>query len=238
MASLHIRPLHLGEITRQKMLFGYWVEPGAIVDAPVIAWYIEGGENKILVDTGGGDPTSQYASRFMPYKREKHQDLENILKSVGITCEEIDIVIVSHLHWDHCAGNKLFRNARIIVQKQELEAARSPFPVQHGYVKELIEGVDYTIISGDTEIEKGITAILTPGHTYGLQGVLVATSKTRYFIASDTIGMFSNLECKPPLIGGIYVDMKLYYETFKRIEKLEAVILPSHDIKIFDKEVY
>lgn len=79
MSSLSVRPLYLGEITRQKMLFAYWEDPGMVIDAPVIAWYIEGGDKKILVDTGGGDPTVLHDSRFMPYKREENQAIENVL---------------------------------------------------------------------------------------------------------------------------------------------------------------
>lgn len=238
MTSLKIHPLHLGSITREKFLFSYWYKPGTIIDAPIISWYIEGAGKKILIDTGGGDPRFLADPRFKPYKREEHQAIENALKKIGVDCEDIDIVIASHLHWDHCAGNRLFQNARIMVQKDELMAARAPFPVQHGYAKSLIEGIDYTVISGDVEIAEGVTAILTPGHTYGLQGVLVEASTNKYFIAGDTIGLFSNLESDPPMISGIYVDMKLYYESLEKIARLQATILPGHDIRVFEKQVY
>lgn len=56
MSSIKIHPLRLGTITRQKNLFAYWLEPGTIIDAPLIAWYIEGSDKKILVDTGGETP--------------------------------------------------------------------------------------------------------------------------------------------------------------------------------------
>ena len=238
MSSLRVIPLNLGEITRQNMVFAYWEKPGMIIEAPIIAWYIEGGDQKILIDSGGGDPDALNDQRFMPYKRENNQIIENVLNDIGLKCEDIDIVIATHLHWDHCAGNKLFKNAKIIVQKKELLAARSPFPVQHGYLKELIEGVDYTVISGDVKIADGVTAILTPGHTYGFQGVLVEASEKRYFIAGDNVGLLSNLNSNPPLISGIYVDMKLYYESFEKMNKLSATILPGHDKKVFEKKVY
>ena len=53
MTFLAIHPLHLGSITRRKMVFGYFLEPDVTIDAPVIGWYIEGANKKILVDTGG-----------------------------------------------------------------------------------------------------------------------------------------------------------------------------------------
>jgi len=220
------------------MTFGYWLEPGKLIDAPLISWYIEGSDQKILVDTGGGDPSEAHP-RWRPYKREKDQSIENALNKIGVRCEDVDILIVTHLHWDHSAGNGLFLNAKIIVQEEELRAARSPFPINvHAYIKEIVEDIDYTVISGDQEIAKGVKVFLTPGHTYGLQGVLVEAEKKRYFIASDTFGFFKNLETEPPLISGIYVDLKKYYESLRKISNLSAFVLPGHDFRVFEKKEY
>jgi glyoxylase-like metal-dependent hydrolase (beta-lactamase superfamily II) len=210
------------------------------MDAPLISWYIEGSDKKILVDTGGVDPTKAHP-RWNPYKREKDQSIENVLKKFGMTCEDIDIVIVTHLHWDHCGGNGLFPKAKIIVQQEELQSARSPLPISaHSYshIKTIVEDINYTIISGDKEIAKGVTAILTPGHTYGMQGVLVEARKRRFMIAGDTFGLFKNLEQSPPQISGFYVDLRKYYESIDIITKLSAFILPGHDFKVFEKKVY
>lgn len=238
MASLKIRPLHVGTITRQAMTFCYWLDPGKLVDVPLISWYIEGSDKKILVDTGGGDPSEAHP-RWKPYTREKDQAIENALKKIGVKCEDIDIVIVTHLHWDHSAGNGLFSKAKIIVQKEELLIARSPFPIMtHAFIKSIVEDINYTVVSGDQEISKGIKVFLIPGHTYGMQGVLVDAKTKRYFIASDTFGFFKNLETDPPTISGIYVDLKKYYESLEKISQLSAFILPGHDFKVFDREVY
>jgi glyoxylase-like metal-dependent hydrolase (beta-lactamase superfamily II) len=83
-----------------------------------------------------------------------------------------------------------------------------------------------------------VKVLLIPGHTYGMQGVLVDGETKKYFIAGDTFGFFKNLETDPPLISGIYVDLKKYYESIEKISKLSAIILPGHDFKVFDKEVY
>lgn len=238
MPSLKIHPLHVGTITRQKMTFCYWLEPGVIADVPLICWYIEGADKKILVDTGGGDPADAQP-RWLPYTREKDQVLEKALGRRGVQCEDIDIVIVTHLHWDHSAGSKLFPRAQLIVQQDELNSARNPFPIMsHGYIKHIVEEVDYTVISGDKTIAPGVTVMRIPGHTYGFQGVLVEAEKQKYFIAGDTFGFFRNLETDPPTISGLYVDLKLYYESLKKIAGLSAFILPGHDFKVFDRTVY
>jgi N-acyl homoserine lactone hydrolase len=238
MPSIKIHPLYLGTITRQTMTFAFWLDPGKVMDAPIIAWYLEGSSKKILVDTGGGDP-SKANPRYLPYRREKEQTIENALRRIGVSCEDIEIVVATHLHWDHSAGNDLFPRAEVIVQEEELNYARSPFPANaHGYIRRIVEEVEYTVISGDKEIADGVQLILTPGHTYGMQGVLVEGAQKRYFIAGDTFGLFRNLESDPPLISGVYVDMRKYYETLHKISGLSAFILPGHDFKVFDQKVY
>jgi len=238
MSSVKIRPLHIGTITRQKLIFYHWLEPGQLTEAPLISWYIEGSDKKILVDTGGGDPSKAHP-KWLPYVREEDQSLENALKKIGLTCEDMDIVVTTHLHWDHCIGNDLFPNAEIIVQEEELKSARSPFPIaQYGYKKSIVEDVDYAVISGDKKIAEGVELIFTPGHTYGMQGVLVEAETEKYFIAGDTFGIFKNLEEDPPMISGIYVDLRKYYQSIEKITQLGAFILPGHDFKVFDREVY
>ena len=71
-----------------------------------------------------------------------------------------------------------------------------------------------------------------------MQGVLVEAQNRRYVIAGDTFGLFKNLEQNPPLISGFHVELRKYYESIKKIMKLSAFILPGHDFRVFEKEVY
>ena len=167
-----IHPLNGGTITRPMTGFGFGFGP-EIVNVPLICWYIEGADKRIVVDTGGGDPLKA-PPKAAPYKREADQSLEAALKKIGVRCADIDIVVVTHLHWDHCGETDLFPKAKIYVQKEELETARSPFPklLANGYFKKMLEEIDYTIITGDKEIAKGVKIVFTPGHSYGFQSVL------------------------------------------------------------------
>jgi len=233
-----IYPLNLGTITRPMSVFGYGFG-SEIVDVPLIGWYIEAFDKKILVDTGGGDPLTAIP-RAAPYQRSDEQSLENALKKIGITCQDIDMVVVTHLHWDHCGGNDLFPQSEIIIQKEELEAARFPFPITaEGYIPKMVNDIEYEVISGDKRITKEVSVIFTPGHTYGFQGVLVACESGKVFIAGDTFTFFKNLEQTPPVISGFYVDLRRYYNSLEKIEQLSPdLILPGHDVKVFDRKVY
>ena len=235
MHSLRIRPLYLGTITRQMANFCQGLELGKIGELPLIAWYIEGCDKKILVDTGGGNP-SQASPRWLPYRKDSDQSIENGLKKIGVSCSDIDVVISTHLHWDHTGGNTLFDSRKIVVQEAELRYARSPEAV--GACLPGIVDLDYTVISGDTDIAEGVRTIVTPGHTAGLQGVLVEAETRRIFIASDTLPLFSNMEQKPYAISNIYVDIDKYYQSVKKIASLSAFVLPGHDFRVLEKEVY
>jgi N-acyl homoserine lactone hydrolase len=238
MSSIRIHPLHLGTLTRPVSNFLYGKEFGKLMDVPLIAWYIEGSDKKILVDTGGIAPEKADPGCH-PYTREESQSIVNALKRFGLTCNDIEILITTHLHWDHCSNNHLFPKAHIFLQKEELESARNPFPIfARSCMESMITDINYTLLSGDAEIAKGVKVVLTPGHTCGHQGVLVEAETQRIVIAGDTIPLFRTLAQDPPLISATYVDLRQYYASFKKLAALSALILPGHDFKVFEKEVY
>ncbi len=235
---IKVHPLNVGTITRPMSGFGYGWER-TVIDVPVIAWYIEGSDKKILVDTGGGDPLRAPACAA-PYKRAPDQTLERALGKIGVTCEDVDIVVLTHLHWDHCGDNDLFPKATMIIQSEELESARSPFPVTaRGYNRKMVDEIDYTVVSGDQTIANGVKVIYAPGHSFGFQEVLVENGSRKILIAGDTISFFKNLEQDPPLISGSYVDLNAYYKSLEKMARLNAdVILPGHDCCVFEKQFY
>ncbi|MBU2548702.1 MAG: N-acyl homoserine lactonase family protein [Proteobacteria bacterium] len=241
MSEIKIYPLHIGTISRHKDVFLFKLGRGVEIECPIIVWYIEGAGKRILLDTGGCDPEDKELKPWVsPYARPPEQELPNVLKSrFGLSPEDIDIVLISHLHWDHCCGNDLFPNAEFIVQKAELKAARNPVPVLKPiYVDRFIHDFPYTTVDGDTEIVDGVSVLLTPGHSEGFQGVLVETENDRYFLAGDNIALYDALEHNPPWPGALYIDFRDYFETLDRVSKLGARILPGHDMKVFEAEYY
>jgi glyoxylase-like metal-dependent hydrolase (beta-lactamase superfamily II) len=92
-------------------------------------FYLSGSGRHILVDTGMEDFMApegvgdKYGFEAM--------DFETALESVGITPEDVDLVIQTHLHNDHCENTYKCKNARVIVQRAEYEFARNPHPLDH-----------------------------------------------------------------------------------------------------------
>jgi len=73
---------------------------GVKIDVAIIVYVIKGGKENIIVDSGIGNP--EWAEKYHYYKLIKYQDIASGLKNVGLHPDDIDIVICTHLHWDHC----------------------------------------------------------------------------------------------------------------------------------------
>jgi len=250
MPDLKIRPLSTGRfLEAEKSNFTYGVDQGVKIVSPVLMWFIEGAKNRILVDTGGGDP--EWSGKYHhPLERKPHEDPIRVIEDLGLKATDIDIIVNTHLHWDHCFNNHLFPNARILVQKAELRYAISPLPCQATYYESQQIGMTppflkvldrIEVVEGEVEVEKGITLVPIPGHTEGFQGVLVDLASGPCFIAGDTCPLFENWKGNdqaahiPP---GIHVDLRDCYRSLKKIESLGASVLPGHDLKVLVKEVY
>jgi Zn-dependent hydrolases, including glyoxylases len=96
---------------------------------------------------------------------------------------EVAAVINTHLHFDHCGGNRLFPGLPIFVQGAEVEAARAP-----GYtIREWVDfdGATYVELVGESEIAPGVRVIPTPGHAPGHQSVLVETDEGLVIVGGD-----------------------------------------------------
>lgn len=248
MQNLRIQPIKVGTIIGDKSAFTYLQNYGVQQEQPVLIWYIDGADKKVLVDTGPCNP--DWAAKYhWPLKRTPEEEPSVALKRRGIDPESIDIVILSHLHWDHAFNNHLFPDAQFIVQEAELRYAICPLPVHAKGYEAVTIGMrpDYythtkfTVIRGDREIIPGISVILTSGHSPGSQCVVVETYKGNYVIASDTVPMFENWEgtdLMKHIPSGIHVGLTECFESFEKIERVADFVLPGHDIKVLEQEWY
>ena len=105
----------------------------------------------------------------------------------------IDIVVNTHLHFDHCGGNHLFAGRPTYVQRRELDDART----QDDYtIREWVDapGVQYVPVDGELELLPGVRLVPAPGHTPGSQVVVVETGGRPVVIGGDTAVFFSELD--------------------------------------------
>jgi glyoxylase-like metal-dependent hydrolase (beta-lactamase superfamily II) len=248
--TLKIIPISTGRFqTAEKSNFTYGINQGVKIQAPILMWFIESPNKRILIDTGGGDP--DWAARYHhPLDRKKEEDPINALKDLGLFPTDIDIIIMTHLHWDHSFNTDLFPNAKVVVQQEEVYYALNPLPCHALYYESQLIGMTppwlkslnrMEIINGEKEIEPGIRVISLPGHTPGFQGVLVDLKSGRCMIAGDTIPLWENWEpnhqgFRTP--SGIHTNLFDYYNSFKIIESITDRVLPGHDMKVLEKSFY
>jgi N-acyl homoserine lactone hydrolase len=135
---------------------------------------IEHPDGLVLVDTGMIDTTPELDEEWHP---TPHPLPDEIVSRVAM-------VVNTHLHFDHCGGNRLFPGIPIHVQRRELADARS----EEDYtVPEWVDflGATYVEHDGEAEILPGVRLIPAPGHTRGHQIVLVETDDGPVVLGGD-----------------------------------------------------
>jgi N-acyl homoserine lactone hydrolase len=154
-----VRPIHAFDVLAEGRTW-----PGLIhvIDHP---------DGLLLVDTGMIDSTPELDEEWQPTIYP-----ERIPR-------EIAAVINTHLHFDHCGGNRLFPGLPIFVQRDELVAARTAGYTIRQWVD--FDGAAYVELSGESEIAAGVRVIPTPGHAPGHQSVLVETDEGLVVVGGD-----------------------------------------------------
>lgn len=221
---------------------------GEKLDTCSVIYLVRRGDEMILVDTGMSEPV--WATKYHhPALRNGSQEPITALAKLGVAPEDISIVILTHLHWDHCFNNSLFPKARFIVQKEEIPYALFPLPVHALYYEAFSIGMTppwlkdicrFEVVDGDREIVSGVSVVKLPSHTPGFHGVNVNTQKGNYLIGGDFCPLFENWpgKNKEPIPSGIHVNLVDYYESFKKVNTFVDFILPGHDLKILEQECY
>jgi len=174
-SEVSVRLLLDGRFTLPKSLLVYGKYFGQVYEAALKPMLIISEGEKILVDTGLGQLPEKHA-RFHKVMRREDEGLELQLRALGIRPEEIDIVVNTHLHFDHCGKNALFRNAKFYVQAEELRYAYAPDRfMKNAYVRGFfdVEGLDYVLVRGRYRLTEHVLLLPTPGHTPGHQSVVV-----------------------------------------------------------------
>jgi glyoxylase-like metal-dependent hydrolase (beta-lactamase superfamily II) len=177
---------------------------------------------RILIDTGIGDKMPSKLVDIYAIDRSRH--LDHGLADLGLSADDIDVVIATHLHFDHFGGSTVrdgdvvrprFRNARYLVRRDEWEDATHPHDRNRAsYLAEnfvpLAEAGVIDFIEGDGEVLPGISVWRTGGHTMHHQWVRIdAGGRTAAFVA-DLIPTTAHLD-EPWIMGYDLYPMDTFY---------------------------
>lgn len=238
MTTFRIHPIVMGTKFFDKSMMTYQHNNGVSYTIPIYCWYLEGGDKKILVDTG----------EMSPIKSEDREKaiggkiytFEEGLAKWGLKPEDIDIVIHTHLHNDHCENDYKCVNAKFYVHKKELEHIHNPHPLDYRYLEDYIEDVEENgqveILEEDTDIVPGIRCIHTPVHTEGGMTVLVDTSSGKAAITGFCV-ILENFNPPPEIRAmemdvippGTHVNVYDSYDIMIKIRDMADIILPLHE---------
>jgi len=153
---------------------------------PVYVHVIDHPDARILVDTGMTELHPAVVTAFNPHLYP--------LNKQDIDLAGIDIVVNTHLHADHCGGNHLFAGKPIYVQRRELDDAHSnddEYPI-----REWVDapGVRYLPVDGEFELLSGVRLVPAPGHTAGMQVVVIETDGRPIVVGGDVAVWFGELD--------------------------------------------
>ncbi len=162
------------------------------------------GTHTVLIETGMGNKLGEKMSEiYCP----KSQLLDN-LSAGGVAPEDIDTVINTHLHFDHCGWNTLRKNGRGVptfpkatyyVQEVEWQHGRKQLERDRvSYISEnydpLVESGQMRLLRGDREIVPGISVQVFPGHTRNMQAVMIQSGGKKACYISDLIPTTAHLD--------------------------------------------
>lgn len=241
-----ITPLDLGTLSvtlaSQICRHGVAHDVGKVVKAPCIAWLLRNlnTQELILVDAGPAEDVEWGRKYHNPIERSVEQRLEKQLQLHGVEPEDIKTVILTHLHWDHAYGVLLLPNARVYVQKTEMQYSVAPMRTDYKHYEINVKSqIPFFLnfynrmefLNGDVQLKDGLEVITLPGHSPGSQGVVVDTGQGRFIMAGDLINTVENWETRIP--SGIYGNMQDSLDSLDKMEKYHATVLPSHDFQAF-----
>ncbi|HSB87797.1 MAG TPA: N-acyl homoserine lactonase family protein [Ilumatobacteraceae bacterium] len=205
-------------------------------------WCIRDEHQTVVVDTGA-DPAMTLERKRSPL----FENPANVLGRLGVDAGQVEHVVLTHLHWDHAGGVRLFPRATFYVQAAEFRfwtadpiAARPPFanladPASLEYLTSL-EGTErLVLIDGDAQILPGIECLLAPGHTPGIQAVAVDTARGRAILGSDCAHVFRNIQHDWP--SAFSMDLAACLRSFDRLRakaSAQELIFPGHDVLMHD----
>lgn len=224
-------------------VFFYQREFDRTVEVNCYFWLLKGEGHVVCVDTGMGTqgdpwwPADSAARAREAFLVGPGEDTAAALGREGVSPEDVDTLILTHLHFDHCGNTPLFRRARIVVSRRGWanfldppHPLLAPYPMDVlGYVRDRM-GEQLWLAADEEEVLPGIRVMWVGGHTVCSQAVSVDTVKGRVILAGDVVFLYRNLEEDIPV--GLQVSLGECLRAMDRFRREADEVLPGHDPEI------
>jgi N-acyl homoserine lactone hydrolase len=205
---------------------------GTKVYNPYFMYVVTHPHGTVLFDSGVHpamltDPQSRLGEAAAAFQVKMTEDdtVERCLARIGMAPGDIDLVVQSHLHFDHAGGLEWVRHAPVLVQREELAFASKP-PV---YQRDIYVRADFDHdIFGDGRL----TVLSTPGHTRGHQSLMVTLDSQVVILLADAAYLLAKMRAR--LLPGILWSPDAMIASWDRLEELErahdALLMTTHDL--------
>jgi glyoxylase-like metal-dependent hydrolase (beta-lactamase superfamily II) len=230
-----------GRLRVRKSMYDANAPRGETFDVPVSCILLRHGQGNVLFDTGCHPAVAENAeahwgglAKVMKPVMAPGDNVITALGGIGLSCDDIDVVVCSHLHADHCGCNTFFQRATFMIHASEVEAARAPNAEAAGYIAgEWEQPAPMDAIDGQRDLfgDGRIVLLPLPGHTPGTTGALAALDRSGTFLlASDTVSMRSTLDTGIIPRNTWNADtLEKSLAEVRRIEAGGATVLCGHD---------
>ncbi|MDB5985177.1 MAG: N-acyl homoserine lactonase family protein [Nevskia sp.] len=251
MKNTQVALLDGGEMSAKEYQV-YWNYPSEkLISMPTYGVLIDHADGRFMFDTGFDLAHFNKAIAPKGALQSQRQTIPGQLDLLGLRGSDINYVINSHYHFDHCGGNKHCTHATTICHKCELEAAANPEPFEKFvYSDRSFEGGQATApdleiytprfetLSGDQEIAKGVHLFETPGHTLGHYSLMLELSNRRPMLfTADACYTQKGLDTM--MLASAHVDPVRGYKSMLRLkeiaEKYDAEIFFAHDAENYGR---
>jgi 4-pyridoxolactonase len=237
--ATRVRLLDSGTLVIDQSHITWNIGCGTPVRFPVYSVLIEHADGLFMFDSGYDLDLVNDVLPFELPEQTPDQTVPAQLAKCGFTPEDVDAVINSHLHFDHCGGNKHLTRATTYLHRDELRQARTPEPFERlGYADKGFDrpGAAFSLLDGDVEFAKGIHLFHTPGHTVGHYSLLVELEGVRpkLFMAdvSYTPAAYANDQQ-----AGFHNNPVDGVRSIRRVKRLakewDAEVVFTHDMEVF-----
>jgi 4-pyridoxolactonase len=212
---------------------------GTPVRFPVYSVLVEHPDGLILFDTGFDRDLVQEKLPFELPQQTETQTLPAQLALAGFAARDVGAIVNSHLHFDHCGGNKHLTNATTYLHADEIREARSPEPFEVlGYADRSWDHAQatFSLLSGDLELADGVHLFHTPGHSIGHYSMLVELDGRRPLLFMADVSYTPAAYAKDQQ-AGFHWDPVAGVRSIRRVKQLEqawdAQLFFTHDMDEF-----